>query len=530
MKAAVKVLNNEAVYLSNDCCDYITAIIYLQRALILCKHIQLSHPKMSFSSTTLEKIESSTLSESNDKILVKKTYNPARREIAPDEGLHSYTRTLAIPLESDESMGEESKLDAIISFQSIEGILCFNLGICYVLSDQDQEAELYFSRTQSLLLSQGSIHDSSDGIPLNCAYYDVQEESFQLDSLAVQHNIGLLSYRAERYEESLECFVSSLAKSIKKYGRDDVRVAIALNSIGVLLTHANESSSFSENEESYKYALEVLEESLSIRRRILIPQTSDKETGTVLNNIGRVKFLLGDYEGALEYHDYAYKVRAIALGEDHIDTGVAAFNIGKSYHSMRRPDDAFKYYSLYVKSTFHCANLKNLSQNIIRSFDYIATCFQEDGEYEYAAIFFELALVSSRSVLGGNDPYTAELLNRRGNMFFQFHELDNALESYRGGLAIEMHFYSSGHKNISITQSNISRVHDLKNLVNAERLEKIVASSIAMNIHALQKILQVGDNKSNGASTEMMSGKVRTKEVLQDFTKKLSDLFDSSNV
>jgi tetratricopeptide (TPR) repeat protein len=462
-REAVKVLNNEAVYLSNQSCDYIQAIEYFQRALIIGKaETESSHSNSrAFNQKTLLE---SDFSATNGKPPLEKKRFLCSREIEPDEGLYSYTKTLAIALQeaSDEKSQEDATLDGIIC-HGFEAVLCFNLGVCYLLSDQGHEATLYFSRTEALLeQTQGSIYNSSSEILVQVVpnNEDAPVTPFRLDTIAVLHNIGLVNFRAGKYEKSLQCYIEAVTKSIAKYEAEDISVAFALNSIGVLLSRtpqAPPSSSPDSTERTYEDAIAALNRSLNIRINILGEDAgSDKDTGTVLNNIGRIHFLLNDAEEALKYHDEAHTVRKLALGEDHVDTGVAAFNIGQCYQALKKPDDAFKHYSIFVKSIF--LNLQSLTENIVRGFEHIAVCFHEDNIPGYATPFYELALQSAKRIFGEKDAYVAQILNQRGNMFCELCAWEDSLESYKEGLEIECAVYPCNHPNIATTKENIARV------------------------------------------------------------------------
>ena len=461
-REAVKVLNNEAVYLSNQCCDYIQAIEYFQRALIIGKQTESSHSNShAFNPKTLLEIE---FCATNGKPPLEKRGFFFSREIEPDEGLYSYTKTLAIALReapSDNQRQEDTTLNGII-FHGFEAVLCFNLGVCYLLSDQDQEATLYFSRTEALLETQGSIYNSSSEILVQGVSNNEDTVTpFRLDNIAVLHNIGLINFRAGRYEKSLQCYIEAVAKSIAKYEAEDISVALALNTIGVILSRTAQgpSSSFDSTESTYEDAIAALNRSLNIRINILGEDAgSDKDTGTVLNNIGRIHFLLNDVEEALKYHDEAHTVRKLALGEDHVDTGVAAFNIGQCYQALKKPYDAFNHYSIFVKSIFKSINLQSLNENTVRAFEHIAMCFHEDKYPDYAIPFYELALQSAKRIFGENDAYVAQILNRRGNLFCELCAWEDSLESYKAGLEIECAVYSCNHPNIATTEENIARV------------------------------------------------------------------------
>ena len=454
MRDDVKVLNNEAVYLSNQCCDYIQAIEYFQRALIMGKQTKKSHSNSrAFNPKTI------VFSATNGKPPLKKRRFLFSREIVePDEGLlYSYTKTLAIA-------PQEASDDGIIC-HGFEAVLCFNLGVCYLLSDQDQEATLYFSRTEALLEIQGSIYNSSSEILVQAVPNNEDAGTpFRLDTIAVLHNIGLINFRAGKYEKSLQCYIEAVAKSIAKCEAEDMSVALALNTIGVLLSRIAQgpSSSSDSTERTYEDAIAALNKRyLNIRINILGEDAgSDKDTGTaaVLNNIGRRHFLLNDVEEALKYHEETHKVRKLTLGDNHVDTGVAAFNMGQCYQALKKPDDAFKHYSIFVKSIFQSINLQSLNEHIVRAFEHMAVCFHEDSNHDYATPFYELALQSAKRIFGEKHAYVAQILNRRGNMFCELCAWEESLESYKEGLEIERAVYPCNHPNIATTKENIARV------------------------------------------------------------------------
>ena len=132
------------------------------------------------------------------------------------------------------------------------------------------------------------------------------------------------------------------------------------------------------------------------------------------------------------------------------------FNIGQCYQALKKPDDAFKHYSIFVESIF--LNLQNLTENIVRGFEHIAVCFHEDNIPGYATPFYELALQSAKRIFGEKDAYVAQILNQRGNMFCELCAWEDSLESYKEGLEIECAVYPCNHPNIATTKENIARV------------------------------------------------------------------------
>ena len=458
-KEQIKKLNNEAVKLSNQCNKNTKAIFHLQRAMILCKMAEL-FPNSSSHYSIASSECSSTADETSD------TNNaPLSKTNIIDEGMYSYTETLAI----DDKILE---LQDTASFHSLEAILCFNLGVCYLRDNQDQEAALYFSKSEERLLTKSFIctsHDFSEAI-----LGEVATEPFKVDSISLLHNIGLLKFRAAQYVESLRCYTEAMKISMAKYPADQIRLAVALNSIGVVLTYMYEQTPLHDDDVTVNStdAVTAFQQSIIARSEVL--GEADVGIATTYNNLGRIYFLLDNIESSLEQHLKAYSIRKNILGDHDLNTGVAAFNIGKCFHRLRQKEQALKYFSLYVSSNLGSNNEYNLTEEVIMAFTNIAECFQDLDDLKLASSFFELALTSARKLFGEKNAFTAQILNRQGNMFFAFEQLDDSLNSYLEGLEVETVVYPYQHPNIATTKGNIQRVVSFKNIVeNNDRRRKL---------------------------------------------------------
>lgn len=450
-KQTINVLNNKATLLCMQRCNYTKAIEYYQRALILCADLEKCHHYGgSFSANTQRKIDlclTSSLEADN-------TSAPSRlaqyysEKIEADEGFYSYTTPLPLLSASKGHTCKQAILDGL-SVPEIEAVLCFNLGVCYtLLNDQDQEAFLYFDRTQDLIMRKFDISTATDGRP--------QNGPFLLDSITVLHNQGLLHFRSERFDEATKCYLEAMNLSVTKYGPNDISTAIALNKIGMILSNNREKG------RSIDDALKCLMRSMAIRIHVLgNAVSSDRETATVFNNIGRTKFLQHDFEGALSFHMKAYNMRKQILGENHLDTSVAVFNIGNCYHYLGQSDSAFHHYSLFVKSIFNSENLELLVEDSVLAFEYIARRFQ-DRSSEHSSMFYKLTLESAKKMFAERKARTgsiAHILNRCGNVHFDSLQLQGALDFYKQGLEIENDIYPADDLNIATTLTNIARVH-----------------------------------------------------------------------
>jgi tetratricopeptide (TPR) repeat protein len=430
----VKALNNQAVYLISIQRSHEQAISILQRALILSRglvpaaeserHGRTPSPGViSGSASGSARIESSSADESQSDIiindesvlqsvptfpngaLVSGTGNferpvtlelddsltgvSAGKSVEYDEGLNTFSDAVSISPSGEEALRELPHNDRN---SALEAIVCFNLAICYAHlghvpveeNRHREEALLYFTLAQKLLENISPVSPFPD-----------------LSSVAVLHNQGLLHFRSKRYTEALSCYNDALDRATVQYGtRKDLHVAATLNCIGVVSftesctkaaspQHDNDS----DTERIYhEKALGLFTESLSIRLAILGQDTvNDRDTATVINNIGRVKFRQRDFEGSLSFYKEAYQMRKALCGEQHIDFTATAFNTGQSLHFLGRADEALDYYQEYVKAIF-TGDIRLLDIHTVIALESIGELFHEDGSEENADAFYELAL------------------------------------------------------------------------------------------------------------------------------------------
>ena len=230
----IKALNNHAAFLSNVCDDHLGAIKYLQNALLLCNDLERSNPMVEMTSTKEKRIH--LLSA----VSARRHSSLPKMGRLPDEGLTLYTKTLTMEyVTADVNVDHREKRpaaenNALYIIHAMEVILCFNMGVCFaLLNNEDQEASLYFDRADAFL-SQEFIQRYVSRIILSD---DEGAQAPRLDSIVINHNTGLLNFRAEKFTEALDCYNEAKRLALVKDGAQALSVAVALNSIGVLFSH-----------------------------------------------------------------------------------------------------------------------------------------------------------------------------------------------------------------------------------------------------------------------------------------------------
>lgn len=170
MLEMIRNLNNEAVFLSNQCNDAIKAIEYLQQALIICKDLEMSRPISSFSSArrrTKRKIDLHGISGKEE----SRGSPTSFQQIPQVSGSTSPTYhggpqrlqacTIAIIPANVQCQKKLESILCTMPFTIIEAILCFNLGICYLKCEEAEEAQMYFDRTGVVLSQFNSMYSKT---------------------------------------------------------------------------------------------------------------------------------------------------------------------------------------------------------------------------------------------------------------------------------------------------------------------------------------------------------------------------------
>ena len=286
-----------------------------------------------------------------------------------------------------------------------------------------------------------------------CSHFEqALERCNRLDSLKTQmvvfkilHNIACCHYRLNRHAKALECFEQALSLAYQ-LGLDGTFLAATLNCLGVLNFHCHPKNP--------TQALKMLKTSLSLYQQST--GSMSKEVGTVLNNLGRVHYLMAEHDEALSVYERALRVRLQVFGEDSLDVAATKYNMGQSLFQLGRFDESMKCYDFFLKSTLsrHGPN----SRDVAIVYKSMAEIHHEEGDSKLALSYFQKALFAGRAALGAH-PEVASTLNKLGNLCYEMKDLDRALQYYKEGLTIERQVFAHNHPHTVITLTNIAHIH-----------------------------------------------------------------------
>ena len=171
---------------------------------------------------------------------------------------------------------------------------------------------------------------------------------------------------------------------------------------------------------------------------------------------GDLEFSRKNWQLAHTFYEEAYELRRNALGDGHKDTISAAFHVGKCFHCLGKFGCALNYYQKVYKEMKSCPiNSKRFTKENIVILQQIAWVLHQDNMFNHARNFYELALRSAKKLFAGSK-IVSRILNRFGNLYFEFGQLSSALKCYEECLQIETKALveSSGRINATTGTSN----------------------------------------------------------------------------
>ncbi|GFH51776.1 hypothetical protein CTEN210_08252 [Chaetoceros tenuissimus] len=300
-----------------------------------------------------------------------------------DEGSSSFDAFLSIDLahfyEKDRTLYSLGLLSSILT-----GILCFNIGICKRRQRDHSSSKLYFEKgldliTQNSYFLQVSMRACSSIsflralLHINIGHTEWHLRNQIEASMCYQRTIEVffplrkpimstdfLSLGLEGISSTHGSAIDSIAIYCKMIIAASLNciAMIRINEIADLSPRACVEDMFPQCEE----CLALLTPALSIYEALdeyyshttpgmIISKIGITNMATILNNMGRVKFLLKDFDASLQFYRHCLKCRTIALPSSHLDVGVAYFNIAQTLAELGKESQAIDMYHKFLSVT-----------------------------------------------------------------------------------------------------------------------------------------------------------------------------------
>jgi len=348
---------------------------------------------------------------------LKKKSGPSNAEY--DEGTQVYMQTIS--------------LHDGIKIEIIPTVLSFNIAQTYHYRGETNEARKWMCEALHQLKFAGNTSSET-----------------ALLLIKILNCLGYCYFKSGDGDSAAMLYQKSLTMTSRiELGSSD-HIAAALNCMGVVI--------FNQQPESQK-AIELFEKSLELYRKgpTASSQRYRVKIATVLNNIGRTKYLQSKFEESRSAYAEALELRKELLGNDSIDVATTYYNIGQTYQQLK---DYTRAFNCFVE--FLCiarASFGEESRDVALVYKAIAEIHQEQGELKLAHHFLSLSLRAQVAASSRSNLDVATTLNKLGNICYQMKDFESALKHYSEGLVIEHSNLPKGHPHIMITFTNIAHIH-----------------------------------------------------------------------
>lgn len=417
--------------------DIPTAESYFRRALAKVNDLMPFSPLPLFSSP----ISSSTTASSSSS---KNLYVFQRGEY--DEGMHGYSDPVLLNADA-------------VSAQTAIATLHFNLAQLHLRRNSDEEALPSFLRALQILGQQQQPWELQDVLLLGkTSRHDSTATSVGGVSLmAALHNVGHVHYRNGSYDDAIKTYTRALEICKASFAAQPdsshlLELSGTLNCLGVCHFHLATADT--------EHALSYYTESLAIRRAVLGKDACTQEIATLLNNIGRVHYMLTEHDTALSFYSQSLTMRRSLFGNDHLDVAATLFNAAQTFHHRADLDQAMNLYNEFLKIAKK--HLGYHHRDVAAMLKCMAQIKHECKQVEAAANLYREAIDVGRAALGNHHPEIAATLNKLGNLLYENNDLENAVRVYREGLEVERVVLEPDHPNIVVTITNIAQIYKLQ--------------------------------------------------------------------
>jgi tetratricopeptide (TPR) repeat protein len=397
----------------------------------------------------------------------------------------------------------------------VEAVIAYNLGICCSLQNQFALASDYFADTHCYLCSRKFSHNDSNK---------------KLQSSLVHLNEGHNYFRAGNYEEALDSYWDAVNQA-NQDGNNDLQIGAALNCIGA----TSFTSLLQENDlgQLTRRALAPLNGALST-----FMDTCGEDGGpdtrrtysfmaTIVNNIGRVRYCVEDHEGALPFFEKAYSVRRSHYGDDHLDVGMSALNVGFCLHKLGEAQEAINFYRRYVEIML-TDDFQQYLGDFVGLVMLIGDMWLKDNDHSTAIVFFKIGLESAIRHHGEVHSKVSDILSKIGNASYEDGDWEYALQVHEQGLAVERQLLAP-EINLAVTLSSIAVIYDDRGMYHLalstykEALE-IFQSNEGCELHAAKTLSAIALIKAQSVES-LQDASTALQQALR-LREKVSDVYD----
>jgi tetratricopeptide (TPR) repeat protein len=300
------------------------------------------------------------------------------------------------------------------------------------------------------------------------------------------HSLGYCHYRTGKINQAKDFYQRALA-TVSSLNLGTLHLAASVNCVGVTLFNQQQPC-------DTDLAMDMFVKSLELNRSCR--QANVVAVATVLNNIGRIHYLLSDFGKAHNVYEECLRLRRECLGGKSIDVAATAYNLGQTCYRLGRLDDALSNYQEFVEIMTSEADPP--SKDVALVYKGIGEIYEDKTDYKMALHFLQKALEVQEACSNGRPSAdVAATLNKMGNLSYEMKDFQSAMSHYEEGLRIEQALLEPNHPHMIITVTNIGHID--KQLGAYQK-----ALSAYTKVHHMQR-KQYGDDSCLLGIAETMS-------------------------
>ena len=405
---------------------------------------------------------SSTISGSSSSDLHSRSdIRDSNSDTAFEEGTSAFANPINLSLiDLDDDVCPENRTDARdYSAKVITSSLLFNLGLCKARRYDYCSAKTHFRQAIALLfdIDQSFVIVVNDSSKTRAAA--MREHVFMtinlLTSMALL-NLGHIEWHLNNADESInfyhqclhfiQSFQAAMNKEKSSFSNEahfccNYIMATCLNCIGMVFLNTKLVPLVAEDNDKLvqaqgKACLKYFEASLSIFEDY--EEADDLANGhastsftanmaTVLNNLGRVYYIIGDYEQALCCYQDCLDRRLLSLHQTHLDLGVCYFNVAQTMQTLRYKSEALEHYLTFL--SIATPTLGHAHAYIMKTVLIVADLYISEKDYDNAESILQGHLSSSDFISIEDLKSKITLLNTLSRVFNSQDKVEDTLET-----------------------------------------------------------------------------------------------------
>jgi tetratricopeptide (TPR) repeat protein len=191
---------------------------------------------------------------------------------------------------------------------------------------------------------------------------------------------------------------------------------------------------------------------------ILLKQTTEESAKVrIYNQLGAVKYDLGEYNEVIIFHEKSIAVQQQSLPLDHLDFSKSYNSMGMAYRSMGEYSKALSYYEKAFEISQKALPFHH--PDLARSYNNIGMVYRNMGEYLKALSFHEKGLEILQKLYPPNHPGLAKSYNYIGLVYCNMREYSKALSYFEKALEIWQQSLPPNHPDLAKSRNNIGSVY-----------------------------------------------------------------------